>query len=189
MSSAQAAAGWRSAAFAGSIPWRRHRSATLFGVLLVALPTVAVVGPLSLRTVWLGLSLALLLWLAALDLRERRVPNAIVYPALLFELSGAALLGPERALLAVAGGLLAFVVMLALALASRGAMGMGDVKVAALCGVLLGPGNALRALAFGSLLAAAVALALLATRRASLRDSLPLVPFLALSTLAIVIKA
>lgn len=166
---------------------RRHRSVALFGVLLVSLLGATLTGYVSMREAWLGLALVLLLWLTVHDLRDRRVPNAIVYPSILFGLSGAALQGPEQAGLALAGGALAFGVMLALAVASRGAMGMGDVKTAALCGVFLGPGDALQALALGSLLAAVVALTLLASRRASRGDSMPLVPFLALSTFALVI--
>lgn len=186
MSALQAVLGSRFAAPGADAPLRRHTSVALFSVLLVGLLGVTATGHVSVRSAWLGLALMLLLWLTALDLRDRRVPNAIVYPSILFGLTGAALQGPEQAGLALAGGALAFGVMLTLAVASRGAMGMGDVKAAALCGVFLGPGDALQALAVGSLLAALVALALLASRRASRGDSMPLVPFLALSTLVFV---
>ena len=70
------------------------------------------------------------------DLRERRIPNAWTYPALLVATGAAAATGN---LFAALGGLVVagdfFAVMFVL---GRGRMGMGDVKLGALSGVVLG---------------------------------------------------
>jgi leader peptidase (prepilin peptidase) / N-methyltransferase len=85
--------------------------------------------------------LALMPGIALIDLRHRIIPNRLTYPALLLFLvavPAAWLLGgdvdPVRALegLALFGGVLFLV-----AIVSRG-MGMGDVKLAALIGLVLG---------------------------------------------------
>ena len=122
--------------------------------------------------------------LAVVDLRHRLLPNRVVLPALP---AGTALLllpavvdGAWDALLrAVLGAAALFAVYLALALVSPGGLGMGDVKLAALLGLYLGwlgwAAVVLGALA-GFVVQAAVALALLATRRIGLRGELPFGP-------------
>jgi leader peptidase (prepilin peptidase)/N-methyltransferase len=89
----------------------------------------------------LALFFAVLLAVAVIDAEHRIVPNRIVYPSLAgfgaLVLVGALLTGEMRLLPAVLG-LLAFGGGLFLvALVSRG-MGMGDVKLAALIGLVLG---------------------------------------------------
>jgi leader peptidase (prepilin peptidase) / N-methyltransferase len=86
--------------------------------------------------------LALLLVLAVIDLRHRILPNRLVYPALLIaapylviaRVAGAPvdLVDAGIGLVAYGGGLLA------LALLSPRGMGMGDVKLAGLIGLVLG---------------------------------------------------
>jgi leader peptidase (prepilin peptidase)/N-methyltransferase len=78
--------------------------------------------------------------LAWVDLRERRLPNAIVLPsgAASMVLLGLAAIGdgqPTRWLGAVAGAAALFALYLALALAAPTGMGMGDVKLAAVVGL------------------------------------------------------
>ncbi len=124
---------------------------------------------------------------AAVDLKTRRVPNRLVYPGLVFGVLTPPLFGLEPLTEAVAGGALAFAIMLALALAGRGAMGMGDVKLATLSGLAIGLGGVLPWLVLTFVPAALVALVLLVTRRARLRDSLPLAPFLAGATLVVIV--
>lgn len=80
---------------------------------------------------------------AVIDVRTRKIPNRLTYPltpALLVLLVGAALLSgqPNRALTAVIGGVAAFVVLLILALVQPRGMGMGDVKLAGFIGIGLG---------------------------------------------------
>jgi leader peptidase (prepilin peptidase) / N-methyltransferase len=91
--------------------------------------------------VWRGALLALMPGLALIDLRHRIIPNRLTYPALLlFTVAIAAAwlfdgdVDPVSALegLALFGGVLFLV-----AIVSRG-MGMGDVKLAAVIGLVLG---------------------------------------------------
>ncbi|WP_395244499.1 prepilin peptidase [Agromyces sp. MMS24-K17] len=122
--------------------------------------------------------------LAVVDLAEKRLPNAVIAPtsgvvgALLVLAS--ALTGQWIALLwALLGGAAMFAVYLILALISPSSMGMGDVKLAAPIGMLLG-WFGLSAWLIGLLGAFVVggvlAIVMLALRRVTLRGSLPFGP-------------
>src|SRR5262245_6248711 len=132
---------------------------------------------------------AVLVWLAAIDLETRLLPNRIVLPAALVVTAASALLGPrafvEHLLCAIAAG-----VFLGAAAAIRpGDLGMGDAKLALLLGALLGTA-VLTALAIGFCLVAAVGLALVARDgRPALKRTLPLGPFLAVGALATLLLA
>jgi leader peptidase (prepilin peptidase) / N-methyltransferase len=122
---------------------------------------------------------AVLLVLAAIDLQRRIVPNAIVIPAGLAILLADVIVEPHRTLEWTVAAGATTVALFAFALAYRGGLGMGDVKL----GFLLGAG-------LGKLVVVAVfvglgatflpAAYLLATRGLSARkQAIPLVPFLA----------
>lgn len=127
---------------------------------------------------------AVLVWLAAIDLETRLLPNRIVLPSALVVTAASALLGPrafaEHLLCALAAG-----VFLGVAAGLRpGDLGMGDAKLALLLGALLGTA-VLTALVIGFCLVAAVGLVLLARDgRPALKRTLPLGPFLAVGALA-----
>jgi leader peptidase (prepilin peptidase)/N-methyltransferase len=77
------------------------------------------------------------------DLAEKRLPNAVMYPsfaALLVLLAGAALIteAVPAILGALAGSVVAFAFYLVLRLISPRGIGMGDVKLAAVIGLMLG---------------------------------------------------
>jgi leader peptidase (prepilin peptidase)/N-methyltransferase len=123
--------------------------------------------------------------LAATDLTEHRLPDKLTLPAM--ALTAALLITASwqnddfaalgRAAIAAAA---AAVFFLALALITR-QVGGGDVKLAALTGMLpgwLGWNHFVLALLSGLLLAALTAGVLMAARRISRRDPLPLGPFL-----------
>ena len=77
--------------------------------------------------------------LTAIDIEHRRLPNAIVLPAVLAFVALLALTGEWGALLrAVIAGAALFAFYLAIALIAPRGMGMGDVKLAALVGLALG---------------------------------------------------
>jgi leader peptidase (prepilin peptidase)/N-methyltransferase len=122
--------------------------------------------------------------LTVVDLQHRLLPNRVVLPALaggvvLLLLPALADGAWDQLLRAALGAAALFATYLALALASPGGLGMGDVKLAALLGLYLGwlgwAAVVLGALA-GFVVQAAVALALLATRRIGLRGELPFGP-------------
>jgi leader peptidase (prepilin peptidase) / N-methyltransferase len=122
--------------------------------------------------------------LAVVDVRHRLLPNRVVVPALA---AGAVLLLLAAAvepawpafLRAVLGAVVLFAAFLVLALVSPGALGMGDVKLAALLGLFLG-WIGWDAVGLGLVVAfvvqALVALVLLAGRRVGLRGELPFGP-------------
>ena len=123
---------------------------------------------------------ALLVVLSAIDLERRVLPNVIVLPAIAVALPAQLLLAPGRWLewmLAAVGA--ALVILLPL-LAGRAGIGMGDVKLAFLLGLVLGEGVML-AILVASFAVLPVALALLARHGgAALRMGVPFGPFLAL---------
>jgi len=128
--------------------------------------------------------------LAAADLTEHRLPDKLTLPAIAltaallttasWHLDDFAALGRAAIAAAAAGGF-----FLALALITR-QIGGGDVKLAVLTGMLpgwLGWDHFVLALLSGLLLAALTAGVLIATRRVSRHDPLPLGPFLLAGTL------
>jgi leader peptidase (prepilin peptidase)/N-methyltransferase len=121
---------------------------------------------------------AALLAISSFDLRERRVPNAIVLPAAAVVLALRTIgdPSPEWALAALA----AFAFLLVPALLVPAGLGMGDVKLMLLLGAMLGR-DVLAALVVGLGAAAIPSLALLLAGRRG--QTLPLAPFLALGGL------
>ncbi len=132
---------------------------------------------------YLAATAALLILVVALaihDARTQRIPNSLVYPAL-----GAGLLlalaSPVRPVWSsVVAGLFAGGLFVLIDLASRGGMGMGDAKLAALIGLLVGWPAILVALLVAFTSGAAVAVALLAMGRLGRKDAVPFAPALAL---------
>ena len=123
--------------------------------------------------------LAVLGVLAVIDLEWRILPNRIVLPAIAGVLAWQLAFFPGSFVEVLLAAIGAAVFLLLPSLFRRGAMGMGDVKVAALLGAALGAPVAM-ALAVGSLAAWPVALVLV-LRRASVRGAtIPFGPFLAL---------
>lgn len=122
--------------------------------------------------------LAVLGVLAVIDLQWRVLPNKIVLPAIAGVLAWQLAFLPDRFVEALVAAVGAAVFLLLPSLFRRGAIGMGDVKVAALLGAALGAPVVL-ALAVGSLAAWPVALVMV-LRRASVRGAtIPFGPFLA----------
>jgi prepilin signal peptidase PulO-like enzyme (type II secretory pathway) len=121
-------------------------------------------------------SIALLTPLAATDVVTRRVPNAVTLPAGLVIV--ALRLAFQRGELAetLIAAAVAFAVFLLLAVLMRGGLGMGDVKLAALIGLLLGR-SATEALFIG-ILAGGIASLAIYTRTRSRRTTLAYAPYL-----------
>jgi leader peptidase (prepilin peptidase)/N-methyltransferase len=127
-------------------------------------------------------TLAVLTLLAAIDLEVRLLPNRIVVPATLGAIAWQAIFFPDRLIECLIAGVGAAVMLLLPSLIQPGAIGMGDVKVAAFLGVVLGA-DVIAALVVGSLLSAPVALGLLLVKGSGARRAgLPFGPFLALGT-------
>jgi leader peptidase (prepilin peptidase) / N-methyltransferase len=126
------------------------------------------------------------LLLAVIDLRERLLPNRVLVPGIVVTAALLALAAalddawPDlwRALLAAGAS---FALLLGMALLAPAGLGMGDVKLAALLGLVLGwlgwPA-VLLGFFLGFLLQAVLGLVLLAAQRAGRRTELPFGPAL-----------
>jgi leader peptidase (prepilin peptidase) / N-methyltransferase len=151
-----------------------------------------------------GLVLAAGCWLVAcavplswIDVRLQRLPDVLTYAAaagVLGLLTAAAWANGDwhRLLRAALAGLLLAAGFLALAVASPAGVGLGDVKLAASVGAMLGwagwlvlAGGVFAAFA----LAACYGLVLLAARRATLGSRIPFGPFLLAGAIALLLIA
>lgn len=129
-------------------------------------------------------ALIFLVAVAACDAATMRAPNALVYPGALLIPAAHFASGPTAILGALGGGAIAFVVCLALVIAGRGRMGMGDAKFAFLCGAAAGLQGLLlmfgAAFAVGGLVAAVVLLFRVRARN----DAIAFTPFLVIGVFA-----
>jgi leader peptidase (prepilin peptidase)/N-methyltransferase len=160
---------------------------------------VAALGALFPLLAWQqgGLSAALLVsWFYAwflttvlvIDLETRRVLNVMLGPAALLALAAGLWLGWPSLPSILAGGLVGFLLfgglyLIGRVLFGRGALGLGDVKLAAVIGLMTGYPGVLQALLLGAVLGGVSALALLATRRAGLKSTCAYAPYLAIGAM------
>jgi leader peptidase (prepilin peptidase)/N-methyltransferase len=160
----------------GGISWRypvvEITTGGLFGI------AAARFGP----TPQLGVALVLLAMLIAItgiDLQHQIIPDVITLPGVVVGVLASVAIGAVPwidSLIGLAvGGALFFVIIVA----SRGGMGGGDLKLAAMLGAFLGWKVMLLAVLVAVLAGGAVAVALLATGRTGRKDAIPFGPFLA----------
>ncbi len=129
---------------------------------------------------WLGVLVALVATVAAAvpDIRERRIPNAIVVAGLLVIVVLA--IGGGRWVDALAGGALGVALVALPRLAGPAAVGGGDIKLAAVVGSGLGVPGVVVVIGLAVAVATPV-VAVRALRRGEARDrTLPFAPYLAL---------
>lgn len=153
--------------------------AVTYGYLLITLgPPVKLILYLIYSTIF-----ALIL---ITDMERRLILNVVTYPAIIFAFV-ASFLPPEmtgmRWEYALAGGVIGFVFFFIAAwvgnaLFGSGALGGGDVKLAAFVGLITGFPLVIEALVLTILVGAAISAILLVTRVRSLRDPIPYGPFL-----------
>lgn len=125
-----------------------------------------------------------LIVLAVIDYRTRRLPNVIVLPAAGFVLVAQIALDPGRALEYVAAAAGASLFLLVPALLKPEGLGMGDVKLALLLGAALGR-SVVAALLIGLVAAGFAAVAILARNGwGGRKTTIPLGPFLAIGGIA-----
>ena len=191
---------------AGRFPWSPRPSAgELLGAGPVAVRTpvleVVAAGLLVLVGLRFGWSAEVAAWawfvavgllLSVVDLREHLLPNRVLLPggvvaALLLAVAALVDDAWPALLRAVLAGGLCFAVLLVMALLAPAGLGMGDVKLAALIGLVLGWLGwqvVVLGLFLGFLLQAVVGFLLLALRRAGRRTDLPFGPALLVGALA-----
>ena len=117
------------------------------------------------------------------DLRERRIPDLLTLPAIGALLAFRLLTG-RFALGDLAAGAAGFGVFALLGLASGGRLGLGDAKLSAFLGLLLGFWGWLAAVFLASLTGTLFVLGRAAAGGTSARESVPFAPFLALGAAA-----
>ncbi len=118
--------------------------------------------------------------ITVIDLHVRRIPNPLVVALLAWGVVQVAWLGRPTLPSAGLGLLVGGGIFLLLALLRRGAMGAGDVKLAAAIGFLVGYPLVLTALFWGIAAGGVAALVLLITRRAGRKDTMAYGPYLAM---------
>jgi len=125
-----------------------------------------------------------------IDLEHGLILNKVVYPgmvvALLLSLYPWPWL-PESIIMRVAyaalGGGIGFAILFLIAIVSRGGMGWGDVKLAALIGLATGFPLVFLAIIMGAILGGIVAVALVIAKKRKRRETIPFGPFLALAAM------
>jgi len=125
------------------------------------------------------------------DLEKNVILNKVVYPAMAI----AVILGvlgiqpelpqwPVEGIANVAmGGGVGFLFFFVLAVASRGGMGWGDVKLAGLIGLATGFPMVLVAIVLGAGLGAIVGVVLMAAKKKGMKSRIPFGPFLSVATM------
>ena len=132
---------------------------------------------------------AVLVVLAVIDIRTRRLPNRIVIPSAAAVLLAQIAVAPDHALEWILAALGAFLLLLLAHLAYPAGLGLGDVKLALLLGAALGWAVA-GALAIGFVAAALAGLALIARDGWNARKrTIPLGPFLAVGGVLAAVSA
>lgn len=162
---------WRTAAVVAG-------SAVTFGLLLARWPEAG-------DWLVLGVYLAALMVLLATDLDQRLLPDVITLPLIPFAL-GAVLLGWDPLLSgkglgvasAVAAGVGAPLLLLVTDRLFGGALGMGDVKLAASLGLMFGVTRLLAGFLLATIAGAAVLLVLMGLGRLGRRSAVPFGPIL-----------
>ena len=117
--------------------------------------------------------------IALIDLKHQLILNKIVYPSLIIALIIAPFFiksggGPVQHLInALIGGAVGFVFLLIPAVVTRGGMGFGDVKMAALIGLVTGFGEVFVAVLGGVILGGLMAIILVAFRLKKRKEVIP----------------
>jgi leader peptidase (prepilin peptidase) / N-methyltransferase len=125
-----------------------------------------------------------------IDLEQGLILNKVIYPSMVVALLLALYPWPwlsesivMRVAYAALGGGIGFAIFLLIAIVSRGGMGWGDVKLAALIGLATGFPLVFLAIIMGAILGGIVAVALMIAKKRKRRETIPFGPFLALATM------
>lgn len=122
--------------------------------------------------------------IAFIDFRERIIPNKIVLALfvirigfLIYELIIAFDVWKAVLIYPTLGGLIGGVIIVLAMLVSRKGVGMGDVKLFAIIGLFVSSTKIIPTLFYSILASALFGIVLLTTRKAKLKDSMPMAPF------------
>jgi leader peptidase (prepilin peptidase)/N-methyltransferase len=135
--------------------------------------------------------LCLFLIIFVVDMEQGLILNKVVYPGMALALLIAGVV-PQPWLAewsqleivsSLVGGGIGFVILLLIALISKGGMGWGDVKLSALIGLATGFPFVFIALIIGAILGGLVAVVLLVSKKRGRKEVIPFGPFLSLGAL------
>jgi prepilin signal peptidase PulO-like enzyme (type II secretory pathway) len=168
----------------GSRPWQVYGppilAALLFAVFAYHFGTSL---PLFERSVFV----LVLVQVIFFDLEHRLILDRVMFPSMVLALGLSLLSHPWWAGIATgigAGGLFLLLAVIGWAIFKGEALGLGDVKLAAFMGFLLGPLPTIQAVFYGVFLAGVVSIAFIVWRR-SLRGTIAYGPYLAAGTLIV----
>ncbi len=147
-------------------------TALLFGVIWLRYPG-------SWETVLVAFYSSLLIIFLVIDIERGLILNRVSYPAIAVALLFALLVPERTALEMLAGGLVAFGVLLAFALIFPSGMGMGDVKLAAFIGLAVGYPYVWLMLFLAFVIGGLIAGVLVAAKVVGRKDPIAFAPFLA----------
>ncbi len=132
----------------------------------------------SVQTIIISGYFSVFLLIFVLDIAYRWVPNALLLPTAVLVLSVSVLTGQPPLVRALLGGVVGFVWFYLIAIAYRGALGAGDVKLAGLIGLMTGFPGVVTALTLGILVGGGSAALLLISGRTTRKSYIPYAPFL-----------
>ncbi len=125
-----------------------------------------------------------LIAISGIDLRFKIIPNKLTYPLMVAGLIYRWTQGELR--LALSGGIIGGSILLLVKLLYPKGMGMGDVKLLTLLGVLLGWKGVLHALFLASLSGMLMIFPLLLSGKVHRQEPIPFAPFLALGAVIVI---
>lgn len=163
---------------AGSIPARVFLVELATGFLFAAAAARFGLRPFTALVV---VYISLLITVAVIDLEHQRIPNSIVFPAIALGALASPLTPSSTIGRLALGGAVGFFVFLAVAVLIPRGMGMGDVKLAAFVGLILGYPEIVLLLLLAFILGGLVAGTLLVSKLRGRSDPIPFGPFLSLA--------
>jgi leader peptidase (prepilin peptidase)/N-methyltransferase len=124
-----------------------------------------------------------LLAAAVIDIREHRIPDRLIIAGIAAGVAARLVNPGSRLQDGIIGGVSAFAVLLVIHLATRGGLGLGDVKLMGCIGFCLGFEQAFSILLIGVILIGLYGLVLVFIDRENRKRELPFAPFLLAGTL------
>lgn len=162
---------------------RRYPTVMASAILLALLIAMRAGSGIELVVVWFYVFF--LLAVTVIDLEHRRVLNIMLAPmAIVAALFSLLPFAPDPLAMAL-GGVVGLGLFLVLGVIGRGALGMGDIKLAGVIGIMVGYPGVLYALIVGALLGGIAAVVLLVTRKATRKTAIAYAPYLSLGAIII----
>ena len=118
-----------------------------------------------------------------IDLEHRLILNKIVYPVAIIAIIVNLFLEQPDILYALIGGVIGFALLALPALVYRGGMGWGDVKMAALMGLIFGFPQIFVAILMAIIMGGLISIILLLSRIKKRNEAIPFGPFLSIASI------